>query len=61
MQNPLPLRPQRILLFGLFPAAAAVGGAARPLPPITGRHPESGWEIAIGDQPAASYLVRIAR
>jgi hypothetical protein len=36
-------------------------GAARPLPPTTGRHLESGWEIAVGDQPATTYLIKVAR
>jgi hypothetical protein len=39
----------------------ALDGSAKPLGETRGRRLEIGWEIAIGDKPATSYLIRIVR
>jgi hypothetical protein len=36
-------------------------GSAKPLGETRGRRLEMGWEIAIGDKAATSYLIRVVR
>jgi hypothetical protein len=40
---------------------APLDGSAKPLGETRGRRLEIGWEIAIGDKPATSYLIRVVR